>query len=201
MAKDKQTKPENWVLLQEIYAAELARFHSPVPVLRVVRDKLKGQSYRYFDSDGVRHENDLSDDFIEQAEIHLDNSSAIWAGGVIFKSIDAQQQPAPIRRKWYGDHNTVSYEETRWGAYAIELAPAVVTIPSAPAPLPKRASAKGVLIEEINRRKATGEKLPCRAELARELALWMKASPAQSGNGIKPLHWRTIANLLSKCGL
>ena len=218
-------QPENWVLLQVIYADELARFRSPVPALRVVRDKLKRQSHRYFDRDGVRHENDLSDDFIDQAEFHLDDSSATWSGGVVLSKDtlfyklspsnefggeyigDKQaaeapsKQPSPICRTWHVDpfdpRCAVSYEERvhRWEAYAIELAPAVVT--SAPAPLPKRLSSKGVLTEEINRRKAAGEKLPRRSDLAHDLAKWMMAR-AQSGNDIKPLRWRTIANYLSK---
>jgi hypothetical protein len=85
MAKDrKHTKLENWVLLQEIYAAELARLRSPVPTLRVVRNRLKRQPYRYFDCEGGRHENDLSDDFIANAEFHLDNSSATRSSAVVF---------------------------------------------------------------------------------------------------------------------
>ena len=84
MAEDKKhTKPENWVRLQEIYAGELARLRSPVPALRVVRDRLKRQPYRYFDRDGARHENDLSDDFMDQAEFDLDSSSASWRGGAV----------------------------------------------------------------------------------------------------------------------
>jgi hypothetical protein len=95
MAKDrKHTKPENWVSLQEIYTAERARFLLPArpkdlgdyvtdPVLQVVRNKLKRQPHRYLDRDGVRHENDLSYDFIDRSDFNLDGNSASLHGRVI----------------------------------------------------------------------------------------------------------------------
>jgi hypothetical protein len=252
MAKDrKHIKPETWIPLQEIYAAERARFHLPAPAsnrpqrlddmkidsavhdpaVRVVREKLKRQPYRYFDRDGVRHLNDLSDDFICRAVFHLDEGWAIWEGGfvrskdVLWTSIDAlmscdgserideqaaeapSKQPAPMSRNWIVNpcdpQHATSYEEVvhRWEAYAIELLKVPAPITSAPALLPKRLGSKGVLIEEINRRKAAGEKLPRQSDLAHDLARWMMERAQKSGNDVKPLHWRTIANYLSKCGL
>jgi hypothetical protein len=92
-------------------------------------------------------------------------------------------------------------EVPSWEAYAIELLKEPVLGTSAQDPLPKRLNSKGVIANEINRRKAAGEKLPpTQSELAHDLAMWMEAQ-AQSGKGIKPLHQRTIANYLSKRGL
>jgi hypothetical protein len=95
MAKDKKhTKPEKWVWLQEVYAAEFARFYPSrkynandelvEPALHRVREKLRRQPYRYLDFDGVQHENDLSDDFISEARFDLHgSSSAVWEGGIV----------------------------------------------------------------------------------------------------------------------
>jgi hypothetical protein len=245
MAKDrKHTKPETWVSLREIHTAERARFHLPAPVsnrpptledmlidpaLRVVRNKLRQQPhrYRYLDRDGVRHENDLSDDFINQAVFSTEESSAFWSGGIVLtkkvltKDVETElddeyvgeqtagtpgKQPAPIWRRWrrdpYDPHRAVSYEEVvhRWEAYAIELLEAPALVASTPAPLPEPPKAKAVLFEEIKRRKAAGEEFPRgRAAQARDLARWMTGR-AQSGD-IKALAWRTIQNYLPKGGL
>jgi hypothetical protein len=193
--------------------------------------------------------NDLSDDFIVNAEFHLDDSSATWSGGIVlsegtlYKNIEASgvkhtagwnkeilfeapdtledfrrlelqdyahamapsKLPPPMLRRWKIDPNdpkrAVSYEEMvfSWEAYAIELleddlvvvtsAPAVV--PGAPAPLPKkRLSIESRVIEEVNRRKAAGEKRPRRnSDFARDLAVQLHAPS------------RTIENCLSKLKL
>lgn len=262
MAKaENHTKPETWIPLRKIHAA------AP----RALDEKFRRQPYRYLDRDGVRHDNDLSDDFLANAVFSPDHNRAFWNGGdvsteeVLSKSIDAERlqaadekygadhdvaiisgvdaltperllaaaekfadrdfviilgwhepisaaeaasykphkQPRPLSRLWrrdpYDPQCARSYEVEfpSWEANEIEFLKEPVPGASAPDPLPKRLNSKAVLANEINRRKAAGEKRPCDAELAHELAIWTKA-PAQSERGIKSLHRRTIANYISK---
>jgi hypothetical protein len=71
------SKITTWLSFQQIYAAELARFKSPKPALRAACDQLSKHPHRYLDLNGVRHEGDLTADFIRFADFRPDESSAI----------------------------------------------------------------------------------------------------------------------------
>jgi hypothetical protein len=173
MAKDKtHTTPEIWISLQEIYAAERARFLLPArplalddalrdPALQVIRDRLLNHPYRYLDRAGGRHESDLSEYFIREAQFNTDENSAWWCGGRTYttrlslplaqmpRSLDdvfaAEQalggrQPESMGREWRTDPIDPEYAESdteffpRWEAYAIELLEVSAVVTSAPAP-------------------------------------------------------------------
>jgi hypothetical protein len=166
MADAKSTS--NWVSLQHVYAAELERFGSSKPALQAAWRRLKAHPYRYLDSDGVLHENDLSDEFFRHAGFRPDEGSAVCPTIVV------------------SNGGRIS----RWEAYAIELLiPAAALIDELfRSGAPGRPSAMEGILAEFKRRVAGEEVVPrqgCLRTEAEHLARWWAAIKPNSAPTVK----------------